>query len=607
MEGSDTVLSCMDRRDEEQGIAAKVNVCRAGVAIYETDGAQTGRLVVIQKWPSSSEVVSKVPTRVAYTAGEIGIHSWGLGCPELGEIGRGVAIKDMFKFFLNEHFVKGKFPAIPHQAPKIENVRMWYEDFLTALYHHIVSQLREIENIDLKLSHIEFIFSIPTAWLDNDQVLQEFRKLVDRAGFSKIGDVIMRLTEGEAAAVFTAKRLEDRFQFQEGEAFMVCDAGGGTTDMCVLRVKRVQEEMVELENLDSPKAISIGSVNIDDLFEVRAEAQLRRLGFIDPEQIRLLTDQITRGGFQGLKTRFGTDLVEKIAIMSLPVPNSDDRVDLSRDELKNMFDVQVEKIIELIDNEIAYLKRDKIKLGHLFLAGGLGSSKYVQDQIARHCKDLRVLFAPEPENLRLAVCKGLVIDRLQHFSEHIPVIIRNTNASYGILCRELRSKKHSGQPKEKSLVDNRTYARRQIEWLAFRDQEPARGERVPIRGRYSLILDATAKIGDNWGFSVVRSSLEKEKLPTFLGRQGGAEVICHVFGGIGTDFTNSARIRRRVLSLRQYPQVDCELSAIIEVGKIEFAIKLIGDEDAPPQPLEVQWNVDRRMNGDEMDGLIRSM
>lgn len=163
---------------------------------------------VIDTWPGTDRTECKVPTKVAYTAGEIGIHSWGFGCPELGDLRGGQAVKDMFKFFLDTS--KERFG--PSQAVKLENVKLWYTDFLKALHAHIMDYLPTKPRIDINnnSTSIEFVFSIPTRWKDDDELLQKFRDIVDDAGF---GDhVKMDLTEGEAAAVFTFDQLKHKFQ-----------------------------------------------------------------------------------------------------------------------------------------------------------------------------------------------------------------------------------------------------------------------------------------------------------------------------------------------------------------------------------------------------------
>lgn len=178
-----------------------------GVAIVANDDVK-----VIQKWPGSIEIINKVPTKVTYTAGEKGMTAWGCECPAIEKLHQGMATKDMFKFCLNPVYLEIKFETNPDDAPKVENVSLWYEDFLCALYLHIIDYIRLVLGIDPNLTSFEFTFSIPTSWKDDDHLVLAFRELVKLAGFDGRGSVIMELTEGEACAVFTANKLQKQFQ-----------------------------------------------------------------------------------------------------------------------------------------------------------------------------------------------------------------------------------------------------------------------------------------------------------------------------------------------------------------------------------------------------------
>jgi hypothetical protein len=154
---------------------------------------------------------NKVPTRVAYKAGKSTYQSWGFNCPQPGKVGPAMAVKEMFKFHLGKWFLKEDQKLGQEDDIELEDVKLWYKDFLSALYLHIVQFLRETWKVDVGLTTVEYIFSIPTSWNKNDQLVQTFRELVDAAGFSD-GYVIMNLTEAEASAISTAKLLDHEFQ-----------------------------------------------------------------------------------------------------------------------------------------------------------------------------------------------------------------------------------------------------------------------------------------------------------------------------------------------------------------------------------------------------------
>ena len=114
-----------------------------GVAICSPDTIGRGdaiKPVVIQDWPNFRQraVVNKVPTMLAYRAGHFRIDSWGLSCPPLDELGPGMVVQRLFKNYLNKEFLKTSFKNLD-----IDDVKVWYTDFLTALHEHIQGCLGE--------------------------------------------------------------------------------------------------------------------------------------------------------------------------------------------------------------------------------------------------------------------------------------------------------------------------------------------------------------------------------------------------------------------------------------------------------------------------------
>ncbi|KUJ23927.1 uncharacterized protein LY89DRAFT_662708 [Mollisia scopiformis] len=398
-------------------VGIEIGMTCTGVAVWSD---LCPMLNVIQKWPmrpgSRPTVVNKVPTKVAYEAGKASIDSWGFGCPEVDKIGPAMAVKDLFKFLLDRDYFRKEFEGNFDAAPgTVDDVALWYGDFLRALHEHIVHCLEDGWNVDLELTKVEYNFSIPTPWADNDKLIEMFRDIVEEVGFAHGNEsVVMQLTEAEASAVFTVKQHKFRFK-----------------DMGAMQVVKVTDEAVQLDNLDQPKALPVGSLNIDDLFERYATRILDRLRLTYPHLPQHRAHQIMRNSFQVVKHAFGTPAALPISRFEVSVPPEGpedpgepqllERIELTHEELKAMFDEQLVKIFEFIDNEIAYLKwyiPDK-NLSYLILNGEFCSSRYVQDEIARRYNEVKTLFPLHPEDGPLTVCKGLVIDRLQKRAQEL--------------------------------------------------------------------------------------------------------------------------------------------------------------------------------------------
>ncbi|KAF8856171.1 hypothetical protein BDZ45DRAFT_727645 [Acephala macrosclerotiorum] len=575
-------------------VGIDIGMTCTGVAICVYSEGETKGPLQVQKWPGSKNFENKVPTRVAYKAGKATYHSWGFECPKLEDLGPAMAIKELFKFDLGMWFLKEDHERWQTGAFELEDVKLWYRDFLSALYFHIVQCLRETWKVDVDMTTVEYLFSIPTGWGKKDQLVQTFKELVDAAGFGN-GYVTMNLTEAEAATVATAKLLHHKFQ--EGDAFIVCDAGGATTDICALQVTQVDGDAVQLQPLDDPKALSVGSLDIDDLFEAKAAKRIDELRSNRSDLPKSLAHRITRRTFQHIKEECGKGAVRTLGVMTFNIPGVEERIELSSSELESMFDIQIQKIQKLIDHQIAYLKEDcpDVNLSTIFLAGGLGSSKYLQDKMMEYYKDIEIKVAPNPEDPPLSVCRGLVIDRLQHFSDHASVIsIRSTSASYGILCSELyNNRTHLGQPFVKDQLDGIKYADNQIDWVVFRGQNPAQEDTV-IR-RYSRVVSPGNPPG-HWGFAIVRSQAKRDRLPTFIEGDRGPEIICYVISDGEAGSNRAPIIHRRELKgmgkNRRFSRIDYELLATVGLGKMKFQIKIVGQADNTLETLNVAWEQD---------------
>jgi len=123
-----------------------------------------------------------------------------------------MAVKDMFKFYLDKTFLRDKFEGNFEAAPgNLDDVVLWFGDFLRELYAHIKKYLQDIWKVDFNLTKVEYIFGLPTSWKDNYKLVQLFRSTAVEAGF-RTDNIILDLTEAEASAIFTAKHTDEEFK-----------------------------------------------------------------------------------------------------------------------------------------------------------------------------------------------------------------------------------------------------------------------------------------------------------------------------------------------------------------------------------------------------------
>lgn len=74
-------------------------------------------------------------------------------------------------------------------------------------------------------------------------MIAQIESIMRDAGFGRRDNerACIYMTEAEAAAIYASQQ-----SMEKGEVFLVCDAGGGTTDLNVLRVENATRGNVEL-------------------------------------------------------------------------------------------------------------------------------------------------------------------------------------------------------------------------------------------------------------------------------------------------------------------------------------------------------------------------
>ncbi|OCL09960.1 hypothetical protein AOQ84DRAFT_402945 [Glonium stellatum] len=615
-----------------------------GVAFYPSGEDTT--VAVISEWPGSDDkVIKKVPTSLYYSAGNRHPKKWGFECPGPGSTEQGMRVKDRFKLYLVEEFFQRTFGGLGDCAPgNFEDVQMWFEDFLTLLYKEIekcVSKRLKLD--DWRATKVEYLFSVPTTWDDHLGVLDIFKAIATRAGFgeSEEHSIEVSLNEAEAAAVYTAASQKHRHsvgilnhnacsadassRLREGDTILVCDIGGGTTDVAVLKVTTIKsfrgpggkEEVTELGHLDCVEGAAIGSVQIDESFEKEATERLEFTSYdengIDASKIRSTAEYMAKTHFQSIKMNFGKDDVETLPEIALRVPglrqsysNPDARIREGRmifslDEITDMFDKQVREIFKLIDRQLQNLEdRDPSEeVSHFVISGGLGSSRYVQDRIKQRYeyhqngKGIKILISTDPQ---LAVCKGLVLDRVFRQNYEIAILpTAHCSASYGIIVNELYDKKkHDNQRnlvKRENKIDGKWYAVGQIHWLILKGEAINRHEPVSHMFRRITNID-TPEI--TWNDAVAISKLDRARLPSSI-YEGDAKKLCGITSTLNVGQiqhnTEDMRKKRKHFLKPRSEYFEIQQKVLVNIGSVDlrFAVQfretVIGTQDAIP----VRW------------------
>ncbi|PVH93403.1 hypothetical protein DM02DRAFT_619306 [Periconia macrospinosa] len=608
----------MDGQRPHMVIGVDLGMTCTGVAYSNLSiGSSTVRWV--QKWPGRMQAnENKVPTVVVYPFDDPTPSSWGFASETTIETtATDKEYKEWFKTCLDPVRLAKRQEEDPEEAPKnIQEVEKWYEDYMRKMYEYLSFKLGgELSGTTWEEARIEFIFSVPTTW-PPIPVVENFRRIATLAGFGSIKShsVSIGLTEAEAAAVHIS--TEAPGIFRPNDILLVCDAGGGTTDLSVLRVTTPNgspdSQDISLQQLDVVFGETIGSAAIDYEFEKMVSERLERANETAPLNIDYQDaawEMMKSRDFQAVKCEYGapddTPLFS-IAIPRLPYtynhPDPEMRIKggemtFNREDLQRLFDKQIKKLIKLIDTQFLNLdnRYPGEQVRHLVLSGGLGNSAYVQQRLRTqysasslpNAQNVTLRISPDPQ---LAVCKGMVSDRVRKILTSKSVLgTRCCRSSYGTMCKiryDKRDPEHAGKELYKDPYNGKLYLIDAIAWFV------KKGE--PVIVDKPIIHNFVKKVtpGDPtraFPTSVIESPLDADKLPVQMNKD--THILCEISSDLSsTAPTRFAERNRHFWSLgKHYLRIEYQIRVLIGPADLRFELWFDGEKLSKDTSINVEW------------------
>ncbi|KAI9704654.1 MAG: hypothetical protein M1820_005402 [Bogoriella megaspora] len=571
----------------------------------------------MQKWPGRAQACeNKVPTVLVYPHGSSKASSWGfLSESKIEQNPEHGSTKEWFKTLLDPEILQQQRERNLLDSPtSLEQVEAWFRDYLTFLYDHIKFKLSsELASLTWEDAVIEFIFSVPTTWKPHPTV-EGFRSLIGQAGFGgPLGSnhsVTIGLTEAEAAAVHTS--TENSGIFSERDLLLICDAGGGTTDLSTLRVSDTAIGALSLQQVDVVDGANVGSAAIDQDFMNFAEEKLNEADRVEPLNLDIeetVWEMMKGRDFQNIKCEHGAPDETPtfwIVIPGLAHTYSSPSADIEKGELKTsketlrfFFDKQLQKLFRSIDTQLQNLNRrlPEDVVSHLILSGGLGQSAYVQSKLKErygmgadlhpNAQFMQVRIAPDPQ---LAVCKGLVSDRIRKLTVGQSILgWRCCRASYGIVCKELydKSKKHHhGRETRKDPNDGKIYVLKSIDWFV------KKGEPVsidsPIEHEFARKIRPEDPVRV-FPTEIVVSYDDADNLPCWFGP--GVQRLCDIESDLSSADERQFKEKNRQFWKpgERYFSVRYQVRVIIGPADLRFELWFNGQKLSKDKSIKVEW------------------
>ena len=221
-----------------------------------------------------------------------------------------------------------------------EDVKRAYRDFLRQLYGCIKQELQSavLRGVSWHDAAVEFIFSVPTTWTAM-AVTNTFESIIHESGFGSEGDnhkIVIGLTEAEAAAIHTF--ATEKETYTDGQIVLVVDAGGGTTDLALLKAQKEKNGSLALKAIDNVRGLELGSVEIDLSFENVALQRLEQctpeLG-LTPQECEKVVRKMARQNFRPHKENFGSEMSDRQSTKRIDIPGVSDNVNVARAGIRN--------------------------------------------------------------------------------------------------------------------------------------------------------------------------------------------------------------------------------------------------------------------------------
>ncbi|KAL4785997.1 actin-like ATPase domain-containing protein [Aspergillus varians] len=370
-------------------------------------------IVVISNWPGSTRDVDtayKTPSRIAYAAenARISKDRWGYQV-EPGMIGYAWT-----KLLLDEgspitqyddsSLEKASQTGIMH-LPEGKAAVDVVTNYLAEVYQHILKTIaKRITEETLRITPLEFWFTAPAIWSDRAQ--SATRTAAQRAGFGssilRPHDKIFLISEPEAAAIATLRK------YGSG------GVGGSVKTTSPLR----------FEELCTGIGGKCGSTAVDRNFYKLMSERFGEAFNKLPSKRKSPGSQFMNK-FEGIKRDFGNSdeqtTFELPLNMTLADPDpkyfDDDEllVIISSDDLREIFDPVVGKIVQLIKKQIEDANKEAHNnvINRILLVGGFGDSEYLRKAIKSAFEGDSKIAITVPEIPQAAIVQGAAVRGLE--------------------------------------------------------------------------------------------------------------------------------------------------------------------------------------------------
>ncbi|KFA66207.1 hypothetical protein S40285_05120 [Stachybotrys chlorohalonatus IBT 40285] len=411
---------------------------------------RNSQVAAVMNWPGASgESVPKIPTLINYDSDSPRGTSFAWGASVDRKLDNIVGVKLLLDpkqelpLYLPTGNIKQDLKKLP--KPPIDVAA----DFIGAIYKHALTEIsKEVLDGYMDICQKDFVISVPAVWSDaaKDATLQAAKK----AGLYPV----TLIKEPEAAALYTLHALD--FVLAPEDAFIICDAGGGTVDLISYEVEQVIPQL-KLKELVPGNGGRAGSLGLNQRF---AEAVANLVG--DDQWYILKKSK----GFALAEKQFDREVKKSFRgnpseeyFVNFPMADLEDDPEnrlesntwcMNGKDVEDIFKPLISDILRLIDDQVksVQIKRPRSGITGIFLVGGFGSSQYLKTCVENANPGVNVL---QPSDAWGAIVKGAALSKLP---QQAKVVSTSATKHYGVeALSHYDESEDQGMPKHADVHD----------------------------------------------------------------------------------------------------------------------------------------------------------
>ncbi|KAK5128921.1 hypothetical protein LTR85_000254 [Meristemomyces frigidus] len=371
---------------------------------------------IIVEWPGAgTQTKQKIPTVLYYDQHQQ-VVGWGPDIAEAlaptGYPKPGVQKVEWFKLQLmlsgNTYIDPINLPPLPPGKSEIDVAADYLFKLRQAMRNQLQKTLGEVFNREER--NIKYFLTVPAIW--NDAGKAATRAAAIQAGFlrDENDNRLTLITEPEAAAMFCSKT--GLLNLKIHDAVLIVDCGGGTVDLIAYEVE--EESPFTVAECTAGSGDSCGSTALNRNFSNILRAKIRKMKLPDGSKTagkvyaKCIMDFENRikADFRNNGQKWAVDVGIEAEFPEAGIEEG--YMTFTNEEILQCFEPVVNRILELVRNQIIAIQAQNRALQNVLVVGGFGASEYLFQQIKLHVPPQFQSKVVRPMDSVAAIVKGAV-------------------------------------------------------------------------------------------------------------------------------------------------------------------------------------------------------